>query len=252
MSKILIVGATSTIAQHTARMWASGGAQCFLVGRDRQKLAAVADDLRIRGCQGVETYVLDLTDSAAHGAMIQAAADALREIDIAFIAHGSLPDQKECEGSFEKTLQALQTNCLSVVSLLTHLANYFEKQGSGTIAVISSVAGDRGRKDNYVYGAAKGMVNTFLQGLRNRLQRAGVHVLTIKPGIVDTPMTADFQKGFLWAQPNAVGRSIVKAIEHKKETLYVPWFWRPIMALIRAVPEPLFKKLELGQARKSV
>ena len=250
MRKILIVGATATIAQHAARIWASEGTQFFLVGRDKQKLTAVADDLRVRGGQVVETHVLDVNDLSAHASMIKTGIDALEGIDVAFIAHGSLPDQNECERSFEKTMEALQTNCLSVVSLLTHLANFFEEQGSGTIAVISSVAGDRGRKDNYVYGAAKGMVTTFLQGLRNRLQAASVHVVTIKPGVVDTPMTAEFRKGFLWAEPDAVGRSIVKAIAQGKNTVYVPWFWRPIMTLIRALPEALFKKLELGQARK--
>ena len=121
MRKILIVGATSAIAQHVARIWASGDADFFLVGRDKQRLAAVADDLRVRGSKLVETYELDVTDLLAHGTMIQMAVDALGRLDVAFIAHGSLPDQKQCEGSFDKTLEALQTNCLSVISLLTHL-----------------------------------------------------------------------------------------------------------------------------------
>src|ERR1017187_10046285 len=237
MKKILIVGATAAIAQHTARRWASGGAEFFLVGRNEQRLTAVADDLRVRGCHFVKIYLLDANDFLAHGAMIQMAVDTLRGLDVALIAHGSLPDQRQCEESFEKTFEALRTNCLSAISLLTHLANYFEKQGSGTIAVISSVAGDRGRKDNYVYGAAKGMLTIFLQGLRHRLYPSGVHVLTIKPGLVNTPMTAEFEKGFLWAEPDAVGRRLVDAIEQKREVVYIPWFWRPVMALIRAVPE---------------
>jgi decaprenylphospho-beta-D-erythro-pentofuranosid-2-ulose 2-reductase len=251
MKKILIVGATSAIAQHAGRLWASRNAEFFLVGRDEHRLAAVADDLRVRGAKLVETCVSDVNDFHAHSGMVHRAVEALQTIEVALIAHGSLPNQKQCEGSFDKTLDALCTNCLSVVSLLTHFASYFEQQGSGTIAVISSVAGDRGRKDNYVYGAAKGMVTIFLQGLRNRLHRSGVQVLTIKPGLVDTPMTAEFQKGFLWAEPNAVGQCIVKAIEQRKDTVYIPWFWRPTMALIRAVPESVFKKLDLAQARKA-
>jgi short-subunit dehydrogenase len=125
------------------------------------------------------------------------------------------------------------------------LANLMEAQGSGTIAVISSVAGDRGRQSNYVYGAAKGMVTRFLQGLRNRLAKRGVQVLTIKPGFVDTPMTAAFKKGALWAQPDAVARGIVAAVDAGKDEVYLPGFWRLIMAIIRHIPEPIFKRLSL-------
>ncbi len=220
MKRILIVGATSSIAQQAARPWASRNAEFFLVGRNDQRLAAVAEDLRVRGSKQVTTDTLDFNDSYAHEAMIVRAAEILGSIDIALIAHGNLPDQSACETSFENTLDALQTNFLSVVSLLTHLANYFEKTKSGTIAVISSVAGDRGRKTNYVYGTAKGATTVFLQGLRNRLHASGVHVLTIKPGFV-------------------------QAVERRKDVVYVPWVWRPIMGLIRTIPESMFKKLDL-------
>jgi decaprenylphospho-beta-D-erythro-pentofuranosid-2-ulose 2-reductase len=131
------------------------------------------------------------------------------------------------------------------MSVLTHLANRFERQGFGTIAVISSVAGDRGRQSNYVYGAAKGAVSIFMQGLRNRLHPRGVQVLTIKPGFVDTPMTAAFPKGILWARPQQVARGICEAIEKKRDVVYLPWFWSPIMGVIRGLPEALFKRLRL-------
>jgi short-subunit dehydrogenase len=137
------------------------------------------------------------------------------------------------------------TNCISVISLLTHLANYFEKQRSGCVAVITSVAGDRGRQSNYVYGAAKGAVNIFLQGMRNRLSKVGVTVLTIKPGLVDTPMTAGLPKNFLFADPAVVGTRIFNAIMRGKEIVYVPWFWRWIMLIIRTIPESVFKRMKL-------
>ena len=166
-------------------------------------------------------------------------------MDLALIAHGSLPDQARCSVSVDDTLEALRINGTSVISLLTCLTPVFEAQRSGTIAVISSVAGDRGRQSNYAYGAAKGMVSVFMQGLRNRLTPHGVHVLTIKPGLVDTPMTASFKKGFLWATPDRVGADIVRAIDRRKDVLYTPWFWRLVMLAICAVPETLFKRLKL-------
>ena len=143
------------------------------------------------------------------------------------------------------TLREIDNNGLSVIALCTLLGNRFEAQGSGSIAVISSVAGDRGRQSNYVYGAAKGMVTRFLQGLRNRLAKENVQVLTIKPGFVDTPMTAAFKKGALWAQPADVARGILAAIDKGKDEVYLPGFWRLIMLVIRHIPEFIFKKLSL-------
>jgi len=131
------------------------------------------------------------------------------------------------------------------MSLLTHLANYFETQKAGTLAVISSVAGERGRQSNYVYGAAKGAVSIFLQGLRQRLDKSGVHVLTIKPGFVDTPMTKELKKGLLWADPQAVAKLIHKGVAAKKSIIYTPGYWALIMAVIKAIPERLFKKIAL-------
>ena len=166
-------------------------------------------------------------------------------IDVVLIAHGTLPDQRACEASFATTRSALETNAISVISLLTHLANRFERQRGGSIAVVSSVAGDRGRQSNYVYGTAKGALSLFLQGLRNRLHGRGVDVITIKPGFVDTPMTAGMAKGALWAQPESIARGIVKAIERGRSVAYVPGFWAPIMWVIRSLPETLFKRLRL-------
>lgn len=243
MPNTLIIGATSAIAQAVARRFAADGASLFLIARDQEKLHAVAEDMRVRGAQRVDTAVMDALDYAQHFAVIQRAIERQGCIDVALIAHGTLPDQKECEASFDQTRQEFETNALSVISLLTHFANYFEREKRGTIAVISSVAGDRGRQSNYVYGAAKGAVSLFAQGLRNRLAPAGVHVLTIKPGFVDTPMTSEFEKGILWAQPDRVAQDIQRAIEKKKDIAYVPSFWRYIMLAIRAMPEFIFKRL---------
>lgn len=241
----MIVGATSAIAQEVAKRFAAAGGDLFLVGRTRPRLEAVRDDLRARGSGTVEVYLMDLVELHEHPALIEAAFAALGGLDNVLVAHGTLPDQRHCEGSVVETMQALDVNLLSTVSLLTLLANRFEAQGHGCLAVITSVAGDRGRSSNYVYGTAKGALTVFLQGLRNRLHPAGVSVLTVKPGFVDTPMTAALPKNALFADPAAVGSRIYAAMLGGRNVLYVPWFWRPVMTAIRALPEALFKRLKL-------
>ncbi len=245
MQKILIVGAASAIAEAAARRWAAGGNALFLVGRNAGRLEAIAADLRVRGAASVGVFTMDANEVAAHPAMLEAAEKSLGGLDIALVAHGTLPDQKACERSVELTLREIGTNGLSVIALATLLGERFEKQGSGSLAVIGSVAGDRGRQSNYVYGAAKGMVGLFLQGLRNRLASKGVQVLTVKPGFVDTPMTAAFKKGALWAQPDDIAAGILRAIGKKRDVVYLPGFWRAIMAVIRHIPEAVFKRLSL-------
>ena len=245
MRKILIIGASSAIAEAAARLWAARGDALFLVGRRAERLEAIASDLRVRGKGLVECLAMDASERQAHAAMLDAAEAALGGLDVVLIAHGSLPDQKACEASVDLTLQEIDTNALSVVALATRVAQRLEAQAHGTLAVISSVAGDRGRQSNYVYGAAKGMVSLFLQGLRNRLSKVGVQVLTIKPGFVDTPMTAAFPKGALWAKPDAIARGIVRAIDRRRDEVYLPGFWRLIMLVIRHVPERIFKRLSL-------
>ena len=246
MRNILIIGATSAIAEATARRFAAAGARFYLVGRHADRLAAIARDLEIRSGQPVASERLDLDLLDSHPALLERAEQALGGIDIALIAHGVLPDQNACQESVAATLAAIQTNALSVISLATLLANLFERRGRGVLIAIGSVAGDRGRQSNYVYGAAKGMVALFLQGLRNRLSRQGIQVITIKPGFVDTPMTAAFaQKGLLWAKPDAIAAGIVSAVERGRDEVYLPWFWRWIMRIILHIPEWLFKRLKL-------
>lgn len=241
----MIVGATSAIAQETAKLFARSEAKFFLAGRSKEKLESIRDDLLVRGARQAETFLLDLTNVDKHQKLIDSAISALGGFDAVLIAHGTLGDQKACEENVTVTMNELNTNCLSVISLLTIIANYFERQKQGCIAVISSVAGDRGRRSNYVYGTAKGAVNIFLQGLRNRLSTAGVKVVTIKPGFVDTPMTTAIPKNALFAQPQAIGKGIYNAMQSSKNVVYLPWFWRPIMLIIKSIPESIFKKLSL-------
>jgi len=188
---------------------------------------------------------MDLNDMGSHAAMLDAAEAAMGGVDTVLIAHGTLSNQKACEQGVEETLAEINTNALSSISLLTHIANRFEAKQAGTIAVISSVAGDRGRASNYVYGSAKAMVTAFTSGLRQRLHKSNVAVVTIKPGFVDTPMTASFKKGLLWAKPNSVAAKIVKAIDKRKDEVYVPAFWWAVMRVIKALPSTTFKKLNI-------
>jgi len=245
MSNILILGATSAIAKHTTRLFAADEHNLYLVARNEEKLKSMKQDMLVRGATSVNFESLDLSDETIHSDLIKRATEAMGSIDTVLVAYGTLGDQKKSEESYENTLKELQVNCLSVISLLTQFANQFEQQGSGTIAVISSPSGDRGRQSNYIYGTAKGALSIFLQGLRNRLAKSKVHVLTIKPGFVDTPMTKDFKKGLLWVGPEVISKGIYTAIKKKREVTYLPFFWRYIMIIIKSIPEKIFKYLSL-------
>ena len=245
MKKILIIGATSAIAEATARIWAQRGDELFLVARNEERLSLMTKDLKVRGAPEVHGYCMDANNFDQHSSMLDKAFGVLGAIDIVLIAHGTLSNQKECEQSIDLTMQEIKTNALSAIALMTHLANRFEKQGAGTIAVISSVAGDRGRASNYVYGSAKAMVTAFTSGLRQRLYKSGVSVVTIKPGFVDTPMTVNFKKGLLWAKPDDVASKIARAIDKRKDEVYVPMFWWGLMIVIKAIPCNLFKKMKI-------
>jgi short-subunit dehydrogenase len=245
MKKVLIIGATSSIAEHCARIWAARGDELYLVARNEAHVQTIAADLKVRGASSVAINCVDLNEMDRHVDLLEAAENAMSGVDIVLVAHGTLSNQKSCELSVNQTLQEIQTNALSTVSLLTLIANRFEAKRDGTICVISSVAGDRGRASNYVYGSAKAMVTAFTSGLLQRLQKSNVAVVTIKPGFVDTPMTSEFRKGFLWAKPNVVSALIVKAIDRKKAEVYVPAFWRFVMLMVRLVPSKIFKKIRL-------
>lgn len=243
--KILVLGATSGIAQATCRIWASQGARLFLVARNAEKLASVAADLKTRGASYIDTAVADLDDVDKHPALLAHAVNSLTGLDVAYLAHGILGDQAKAEQDFNTAAQIIYTNFMAPVSLLTWLANFCVQRRAGTLAVISSVAGERGRKSNYVYGSSKAGLTAFLAGLRNRVDREGVTVLTIKPGPVKTAMTAGMKGSSKFADVDSVAQSIVKAVDKRRDTLYVPFQWGAIMFVIRSIPERLFKKMNL-------
>ena len=240
-----MIGASSAIAEATARLLAARGSALYLVARNRNRLEAIAADIKIRGASYVAYETLDVNDFGAHESMLERADRALGEVNTVLIAHGTLSNQPACEQSIELTMSELTTNSLSVVALATRIGARFAQKRTGTLVVISSVAGDRGRQSNYVYGSAKALVTAFLSGLRQRLHKFGVTVITVKPGFVDTPMTAALPKGPLWATPDAVARGIVDAIDRKKDVVYLPFFWRPVMFAVKMVPERIFKRLVL-------
>lgn len=246
MRKILIIGATSAIATSCARRWTREDAIFFLVGRDSKKLRHTADDLETRGAVKVYTEVADLNDFESHDSILENCFSELKQVDIALIAHGTLPDQAACEKDVNLALREFSSNGLSTIALLTLLANRMTNQHQGTIAVISSVAGDRGRQSNYLYGAAKASVTTFCEGLRARLFKQGVHVITIKPGFVDTPMTHGLPlPKLLVSSPDKIANYIDKGIKRELNTIYAPFFWSIIMLVIRSIPTNIFKKLSL-------
>ncbi|MBI3255854.1 MAG: SDR family oxidoreductase, partial [Candidatus Andersenbacteria bacterium] len=228
----------------TARLLNAEKPAFILIDRDESRLKIVADDLKVRGASQVNTIAADLTQTEKHPTLWQQI-KSYGQPDTILIAYGTLGDQKAGEKEFAVAAKEIMTNFTSTVSLLTLIANDFEAKKHGTIAVISSVAGDRGRKSNYIYGSAKGALTLFLAGLRNRLANSGVDVITIKPGFVDTPMTASLKKGLLWAQPETVARGIVRAMKKKQSIVYLPWFWRYIMFIIRSIPENIFKKMSI-------
>jgi decaprenylphospho-beta-D-erythro-pentofuranosid-2-ulose 2-reductase len=246
MKKILVIGATSAIATACTKIWAAQGAGLFLAARDSAKLETLAADLTVRGAAVVHQFTMDANDDAARTAMLATAVQALGGIDIALIAHGTLPDQAACEADTALTLREFATNGTSVIALLTELANVFERQRSGAIGVITSVAGDRGRPTNYVYGSAKAAVSVFCEGLRARLFKAGVSLTDIRPGFVATPMTQNLQlPQALVAQPADVAKRIVTGIERRVDVLYAPAFWALIMLIIRSIPRAVFKRMRL-------
>jgi len=245
MRRVVIFGATSAIAEATARLFAADGDRICLVGRRADRLEQIAADLRVRGAPQVETIVADLVDTDRHESLLDEATERLGGLDTALIAHGSLGDQGRCQADWKRAELELRTNFLSAASLLGALANRFEAQRHGTVVVISSVAGDRGRQSNYVYGAAKAGLTAFASGVRNRLARHGITVITVKPGFVDTPMTAHVPKGPLFASPETVARGIHRAIVRRRDVVYLPGFWRWIMLAVRALPERIFKRLRL-------
>jgi decaprenylphospho-beta-D-erythro-pentofuranosid-2-ulose 2-reductase len=243
---ILIIGATSGIAEAVARLYAEQGSQLYLVARNSKKLDIISADLAARGAEDVKLFVMDMNDSEQITVMLENAWQAFGSIDVALVAHGTLPDQQRTESDISYAITEFRTNAESVIACLSGLAAHFYPQGRGVLAVIGSVAGDRGRSSNYLYGAAKAAIETYASGLRVKLFKTGVHVLLIKPGFVATPMTAQLDlPELLTTTPERVARDIQRAITRNQDVLYTPWFWKWIMLIIRWIPAVIFKRMKL-------
>ena len=242
-SNVVIVGATSAVAQALIRIWAQRGMELTLVARSAGELERISADARVRGAPLVATVVGDLTDIT----FITETVSAMKVPRIALIAYGSLTDSARADGDANYLATELNTNFVSAAlwaqSLALRMAT--DSTEGGTIAVISSVAGDRGRRSNHAYGAAKAGLSAFCSGLRARMAPRRVHVVTVKPGFIDSPMTAHIaKKGALWATPEAVAKGIIDAIDKKRNVVYLPGFWRFIMLIVTHVPETIFKHLK--------
>ena len=244
MQKVVIIGATSTIAQAVERLLAKDGNHLLLVARSAERLAALQADLLVRGAAEVQTFAVDLRDTSRHPELLEWAKKACPDFDTVVLAYGSMHDQEDCDRRTDWVLDELFTNFVSAAGVLTVFAGHFEERRRGCIAAITSVAGDRGRRSNYVYGSAKGGLSLFLQGLRGRLHSSGVRVITIKPGPVKTAMTDHMAKRRIFADVSLVAQDIYRALQHgSPEILYTPRRWRYIMAGVRAIPERVFKRL---------
>ena len=241
---VVVVGATSAVAQAAIRVWAQRGQALTLIARNADELARIAADARVRGAAAVTTVVGDLAEVA----FITGSVRSMQVPRMALIAYGSLSDSARADGDPAYLAQELQTNFVSAALWTQTLAERMAADSArgGSIAVISSVAGDRGRGSNHAYGAAKAGLTAFCSGLRARMAARRVHVVTVKPGFIDSPMTAHIaKKGALWATPEAIAAGIVRAIDNKRDVVYLPGFWRFIMLIITHVPERIFKRLKI-------
>lgn len=245
--RIVIIGATSAIAEHCARLWAQGqSVDLTLVGRDEARMERVATDLQVRSPQStIRVIQADFLDPIAIQRTVDETA-AQGMVDIALIAHGSLPEQTECQSDLQACKDALEVNGISPVLYAEALAQHMAQANHGTIALIGSVAGDRGRKSNYVYGSAKGMVTRYAQGMQHRFAGTGVKVVLIKPGPTDTPMTAHLKgQGAKMASVEDVAKQIVEGIEQGHAVIYAPRKWQLIMMIIRHLPAQIFNRLNI-------
>lgn len=241
---VLILGATSAIARATAAAFAARGYSLYLASRDQNELARISADLRLRYNVIVRHGLFDAETTETHEAFFNNVIEEMHGLSGVVLAFGYLGDQQAAR-DFKVGARVIASNFTGAASILSHCADYFEPLKSGFIIGISSVAGDRGRQSNYVYGAAKGALSLYLQGLRNRLFASGVRVITIKPGFVDTAMTYGLPGLFLVASPQAIGERIACAPDKSADVVYLPWFWRYIMLIIKHIPEPIFKRLKL-------
>lgn len=243
---IAVLGATSAVAKAVCRFYVQRQPCVFmLVGRDPEALALLQADLLTRGALSVQTLNADLADCTLSAQVAKTVIADMKKIDLLLVAYGVLGVHHQALHDSHLTEALIRTNFTSVACLLAEFTGGFEKQGYGHIAVLGSVAGDRGRQSNFIYGSAKGAMAMYLQGLRHHFFNTNIKVVCIKMGFVDTPMTASFQKGPLWTTPEALAPRIVHAIDAGKGEVYLPWFWTWIMTLIRLLPDMIFLRTKL-------
>jgi decaprenylphospho-beta-D-erythro-pentofuranosid-2-ulose 2-reductase len=243
---IIVLGALSAMAEATARLHAEEGAALALAGRDAARLDALAQDLKVRGASAVHTYAIDLAQEAHVQAAFERMAADLGGVDEVLLFYGVLGDQRLAERDFAEASRILQTNYVSASLWCLAAANLLERQHHGALVVVGSVAGDRGRQSNYLYGSAKAGLAALVQGLAHRLHASGAKAVLVKPGFVISPMTADFKRvGPLWATPQRIATIVRSAAKGGSPVIYAPWFWRWIMAAIRAVPAPVLHRTKL-------
>lgn len=245
--KIIVLGATSAIAEATARLYATEGAELLLVGRQGERLAAIAADLRLRGASRAETAICDLAQASDAMAALVSFATTLGGVDHVLIAYGTLGDQQASESDLGTAGKNLAVNFTSAACWCLAAAGLLQRQGHGSLVVLGSVAGDRGRRANFIYGAAKSGLATLVEGVAHRFAGSGPRAVVIKPGPVVTPMTEGFadRKGLLWATPETVAAIVRRAADRGGPVVYAPWFWRWIMLIIRLLPAPVFNRLDI-------
>lgn len=238
----LVLGGTSDICRQICRAWAPGGDSFVLVARDTEALARATADLKARGAAEAIAHIHDLTE--VDPARLDAWAEDIGGFDRIVIGYGSLGDQALAERSDPDLAALLEVNFTSAARWLQASHNYLASGNGGSLLVIGSVAGDRARKPNFAYGAAKAALQFYAEGLQLKATESGVHVTILKPGLTDTKMTDGMDKsGPLWSSPQVVAETAARALGARRRIAYAPWFWRVIMFVIRSIPQPIFRKL---------
>lgn len=244
MRNILIIGAYSEIAKNCCYLWSNSNTAFYLVGRDIDKLKKQANELLNKGAKNVVFEALDFNSTDGIEPMLNNAFNEMHKFDIALISYGNLPNQSLCEENLSYMVSYLKSDAVSTVAIMSLISNRFEVARKGQLIIVSSVAGEVGKASNYVYGSSKALITCFASGLRKRLYKSNVIVTTVLPGLVDTPMTKHFKKGFFWSKPETIGKLIVYARGNLNRNIYTPSFWMIIVFLLKLMPIYLVNKLK--------
>ena len=242
MKNILIIGANSSITRDCIKIWSKQNNKFFFVARDIDELNKFMSQIEYNHIDFNNKYIIDLNNIEDHIEIFNRAKAYLKKIDIVFICYGTLPNQSECEKNFHLLSKEINTNATSKISIINLAIKNLDE--NSTIAVVTSVAGDRGRSSNYIYGACQSMVNEYISGIRQKLHGSKIRLLTIKPGLIDTKMTNHFKKNFLWTKSDVAAKKITEAVNSQKDEVYIPFYWYFIMKVIKIIPTKIFKRLK--------